>query len=382
MNNNNMKKTLILIIAILLALFGSCKKNKTSIFFKTIKLNDTLEVKYESTENTVDELFEEELASYYNRSCDDLKAVKVKSFSDNEFISYYVRYHTTLKTTDFIYNYSLKTKKKIVFNEEEIIKEVNKNKENLSLKTTDASFLKYLIKDGKLVIFLSKYLTGEKNEQVVLPMEEKFIKTTNEVTKNKKMIALTFDDGPSVKTKEIVDLLDEEGVSTTFFILGTNALFFKDELKYIYDHNHEIGNHSYTHPNFKNISKDEGLDEIKRTSEVIYSIIKHYPRVFRFPYGAVNKEVLSELYLPVVLWDTDSLDWKDSSTEGIIKRVKKEAKENSIILFHDFKFYNAVALRTIIRYYKDLGYEFVKVSTLLDFTTDDKMILGKVFFNK
>ena len=125
----------------------------------------------------------------------------------------------------------------------------------------------------------------------------------------------------------------------------------------------------------------EGLKEITTTQEIIFNITNHYPRVFRFPYGAVNKSVLKEINIPTVLWDVDSLDWQDHTTASIVKKVKGSVRKNSILLFHDFKYYNKEAITIVIKDLQKEGYTFVSVSKLLKFASEEDIKTGIIHFN-
>src|SRR5690606_37166591 len=87
-----------------------------------------------------------------------------------------------------------------------------------------------------------------------------------------KKVALTFDDGPSIKTIDLVNLLKKYNIKVTFFLLGENVRYYKEELLYITNNGHEIGNHSYTHPDFKTISIKECILEVNKTQEIIYEV--------------------------------------------------------------------------------------------------------------
>ena len=141
-------------------------------------------------------------------------------------------------------------------------------------------------------------------------------------------------------------------------------------------------NHSYSHPDFRKLSLEQGLKEIEKTQAIVFKTIGRYPRIFRFPYGLVNKQILNNIKLPTILWNADSLDWQCCDTKTIIKRVEKEVKENGILLFHDFKNFNEEAIRIIVNDLKKQGFEFVTISELLEFRNEENMQLGKVIYSK
>ena len=107
----------------------------------------------------------------------------------------------------------------------------------------------------------------------------------------KKLVALTFDDGPeSELTPQILDLLDEYNIKATFFIIGQNAAKNTDILKDIHSKGHEIGNHSWSHKYLPKISKKSKEDEILKTERLLIDVLGEYTPIFRPPYGAVKKQ--------------------------------------------------------------------------------------------
>ncbi len=387
-----MKKFLFLML-LFLNFISSCavknKQNKYQITNKSLTITDNYSIEYPSVEKTVDELFikklkESCLAIY--ESYQVMPSVEYDSYLNQHLLSHKVSYAYLDEVLIRCYNYDLQNKTNIIFNGQLILADLN-----LELASKyyfikqDLEFMQFLVRDKELIIYLSSYLTNNKEEKISLPLKDEYLNGSKEEPKKpetKKMIAITFDDGPSSKTKELVDLLADLEVKATFFVLGDNIKYYPNELKYISDHHHEIGNHSTSHPNFKKLSKETGLTEINQTQNAVYQIIHRYPRIFRFPYGIVNDEVMEELSLPVIAWSADSLDWKRNGTAAIINKVKAETYANGILLFHDFKYYAKDALTVIITDLKKDGYAFVTVSELLDFTSEEKMQKGIVIYHK
>ncbi|MCF6460061.1 polysaccharide deacetylase family protein [Clostridium sp. Cult3] len=194
-------------------------------------------------------------------------------------------------------------------------------------------------------------------------------------TKNKKVVALTFDDGPHPRyTEDILNILDEYDIKATFFVLGKLAETYPDIIKRQWEEGHEIGNHTYSHIDAKNASKEKLLEEYKKTQDIIYSITKYEPKVFRPPYGSFDKKVIDmveENSSMVVLWSAnqDSKDWKNPEIEKIINNTLSNVENGDIILFHDYVYYDeshtVEALKQIIPELKSRGYEFVTLSELL-----------------
>jgi peptidoglycan/xylan/chitin deacetylase (PgdA/CDA1 family) len=186
-----------------------------------------------------------------------------------------------------------------------------------------------------------------------------------------KSVYLTFDDGPSDKvTPKILDILDEEDVKATFFIIGQNAERRPYLIERMYNSGHTIAVHSYTH-DYKQIyaSKENLLKDIADCNKVIHSIIGEYSAVYRFPGGSfgLRKELIdavTEKGYRYVDWNASLRDaeiWNATPEQLINAAITSSSDYNNIVLLaHDSttKSSTAEALRTIIKYYKDNGYSF------------------------
>ncbi len=206
-------------------------------------------------------------------------------------------------------------------------------------------------------------------------------------TPSDKMIALTFDDGPSVSiTPQILDLLEEYEARATFFVLGSNL----SESKVISLHRMvalgcEIGNHSESHTNLTALSTDELLREINDTNEKIrrYSGCEQMPTLLRPPGGNLSIDVLQTLYdggirMRAILWSDDTRDWefnskwksgemsREEAIEKTIALALSEAKNGGIVLMHDIKEITPAVLRGVLDALSAEGYSFVTVSELFN----------------
>lgn len=188
-----------------------------------------------------------------------------------------------------------------------------------------------------------------------------------------KQIALTFDDGPSEKyTKEILQILKQYDAKATFFVIGKNAEQYPELLLAEYNDGHEIGNHTYSHPNMRTVTAKGISEEISKTQRIISKIIGEAPTLFRPPGGYLSNDIvksIGESGCRIVLWSwrQDTLDWKNTPSNIIAERVISNLRDGDIILFHD---YNSGisptpdALRALLPVLKENGYDFVTVSEL------------------
>jgi peptidoglycan/xylan/chitin deacetylase (PgdA/CDA1 family) len=185
-------------------------------------------------------------------------------------------------------------------------------------------------------------------------------------------IALTFDiEAPSGQLSAILDVLAEHNVKGTFFILGTVA----DQgtnvlLPRITASGHDIANHSYSHPNFPKLSKEQMREEIINGQMAIQRAVNRAPSLFfRPPYGEYDNHTLEALkdlgYTYLVMWSIDPKDWAGTPPEQMAEIILQNVKPGSIVLFHDFKPNTPATLKMILPQLQARGYQCVTISELL-----------------
>lgn len=206
---------------------------------------------------------------------------------------------------------------------------------------------------------------GTCNESNEFKERNEFLK---EQYKNKKLVAITFDDGPSQYTTTLIDELKKRDIPATFFVLGSEVERYPEVLRFASDTENEIGIHSYEHKLFTKLSEEEILEQISKTKNIIYDITGTNPTLIRVPYGSTNKQIkkiLEEHELESVLWNVDSLDWKLKNTNKVYNYVIKKFKGNDIILMHDSFKTSVEAATLIIDKLQSECYTFVTVSEFL-----------------
>ena len=178
-------------------------------------------------------------------------------------------------------------------------------------------------------------------------------------------IALTFDDGPSICTTDLLDGLKERNVKATFFLVGENVEIYPEIVKRIYEEGHLIGNHTYHHVEITKLSDEEAMYEINKTDEVISEITGERVQYIRPPFGVWQRELENHLDVLPVMWSIDPLDWTTENVDEVVNKIVSQAKENDIILLHDcYKSSVEAALRTV-DLLKAEGFEFVTVDQLI-----------------
>lgn len=190
--------------------------------------------------------------------------------------------------------------------------------------------------------------------------------------KPEKVVALTFDDGPwGTSTRQVLQILKEEDVKASFFVLGKHALMYPDVIADIVKAGHAVGNHSWSHP-YQPVDPEVAKQEIENTSALIAKQSQAQTRLFRPPGGNLTTGLVdyakSKNYA-IILWSVDTYDTRPNTTAvDMVERTLKEVKPGSIILLHDGGGDRATtrkALPTLIRRLRQKGYRFVTVPELL-----------------
>ena len=189
------------------------------------------------------------------------------------------------------------------------------------------------------------------------------------VDTEEKKIAISFDAAWGDKfTKNILDILDEYNVKTTFFLVEFWVERYPDMVKEIHNRGHEIGNHSANHPYMSKLSERQIVDELKKTEKRIFKITGEKTSLFRPPFGDYDDKLIQvcrENGYHVIQWDIDSLDWKERGVQPVVDRVTKNARKGSIVLFHNNAKYVTQYLPIILKDLTEKGYKIVPISKLI-----------------
>jgi peptidoglycan/xylan/chitin deacetylase (PgdA/CDA1 family) len=185
---------------------------------------------------------------------------------------------------------------------------------------------------------------------------------------SQKMLALTFDDGPSHMTPGLLNTLRQYEAGATFFVLGYSVQEHAATLRRMIAEGSEIGNHSWGHTNLRLLSLPQLEHQIGDPQRLIQSVTGGYlPRLMRPPYGATNPAVaafLQQKGLVTALWNVDTFDWRDRNTDLIYQRIMDSAGDNRVILLHDIHPTSVQAAQRAIPALKAQGYQLVTMSQL------------------
>jgi peptidoglycan-N-acetylglucosamine deacetylase len=185
-------------------------------------------------------------------------------------------------------------------------------------------------------------------------------------------VAMTFDDGPSAETTpRLLDILKERNIKVTFFEIGQNAERNPAIVKRILAEGHEIGNHSWTHPQLSKLSDERVTEEITKTQDAIKNASGsgYTPTLLRPPYGAITarqKEWIEKQFgLSIIMWSVDPFDWKRPGASVIEQRILAGARPGAIILSHDIHKQTVDAMPATLDALAAKGFKFVTVSQLI-----------------
>ena len=183
---------------------------------------------------------------------------------------------------------------------------------------------------------------------------------------DRKMVALTFDDGPHpVYTERLLDGLKKRNVKATFFLIGKSADKYPELVKRMAEEGHLIGNHTMDHVRLNHKTYEEAIEQIRQSNQIISQITGQTPQYIRPPFGEWSKELQEEVDMTAVLWDVDPVDWKVKNTEIVVKRILKNARDGDIILLHDVYGTSVDAALEIVDQMQAEGYEFVTVDEII-----------------
>ena len=198
------------------------------------------------------------------------------------------------------------------------------------------------------------------------PVVEEPTPTPTPVPKEK-AVALTFDDGPSRDNDgTILEALQANGAHATFFVLGNRARVDGDIMHMILDDGCEIASHSWDHPQLSKIKWKKAKSQIDRTDRIVSKLLNGYQiSLLRPPYGSISKTMRKKVEKPMILWSLDTEDWKSRNAKKVFNRVKKEVKDGDIILMHDIHPETAEAVKKIVPWLSEQGYDMLTVTELM-----------------
>ena len=183
---------------------------------------------------------------------------------------------------------------------------------------------------------------------------------------HQKLVALTFDDGPSGKyTRRLLAGLEERKVKATFFLCGYRMEQYPELTEQIFEQGHEIGLHGYSHKSMKNMCRAEVAEELEKTMALIP---EHCVVAFLRTPGGISREsvqtVAADMGLAVLSWSVDPKDWATHDAQKVEQEVITHVQDGDVILLHDMSDSSVDAALVIIDELQKQGFQFVTVSEL------------------
>lgn len=233
----------------------------------------------------------------------------------------------------------------------------------------------YLFRTGKETSSLqeSSAASGEiqKNRKILREITQfnlgDFPFLPKRVNPKKKLIAFSFDDGPSRKnTEKILKTLNKNNARATFFMLGQNAKYYPDLVKKVEESGNEVAGHSWNHPLLTKLGKKGVKKQMSQMNEAIASVTGSDVGLLRPPYGSINRTVKKAVKDPLILWSIDTLDWKTLNADKTAEAILTQAKDGDIILMHDIHAPTAEAVKKVLPKLEKKGFQVCTVSELLE----------------
>lgn len=241
----------------------------------------------------------------------------------------------------------------------------------------------YFLKDNELVIYYYDYtidpmpkedlfLVVNYNEikdylNITVDLDSNYVNEDGSVINpSKKLVAITFDDGPGPYTNDLVNILKNNKARATFFMLGNNLEKYRSTVLNVYNNGNEIGYHSYAHQNFKRQSIADIQTEFATSNDILKSITGTGFSLVRPPYGSINSEIKEALDVSFILWNVDTEDWRHKDVDYLLNYTLENVGDGYIILFHDIHKTSVEAIEKILPYLYVEGYQVVSVSELAE----------------
>ena len=198
---------------------------------------------------------------------------------------------------------------------------------------------------------------------------------------SKPMVALTYDDGPSIYTDQILDVYEEYGARCTFFVVGDRISWNEEQAAREFELGCEQGNHTYSHNRLTDFDGDGIIDVLNGTDEELIRVTGKPSTCLRPPEGRFNDTVKEVCNAPIILWSVDSEDWKSRNADTVCSRIIGKVKDGDIVLMHDLYQSTADATERIVPALIDAGFQLVTVEEMGLLRLDGGLENGVVYYS-
>lgn len=324
------------------------KNNKDAVikrYLKDVNTKNITSIKYEIGKSND---YTTVLFKFYNK--DNLENVETLIFNKNKKISLQELFDLDkLKTV-------IETKKNTENKEE-----IDYSKINILFNDKSTTFY---IKENENIKNL-EIVNNELTEaaKISLNLDESHHKE-HTIQKESKLVAFTFDDGPSKYTLDIANILEEYNASATFFEVGYNIKAHPEITKELSERGFEIANHTTDHSKLTKLTEVKYLSKINDNNALFKELTGKDMPYLRPPYGSYNDKIKASAGVPIVTWSLDTRDWESRNKDKVIEMVINNIKEGDIILFHDLYESTRDAVKELMPLLKEQGYQAVSVGEL------------------
>ncbi len=220
-----------------------------------------------------------------------------------------------------------------------------------------------LLTDNKIRIYFDNSLFDAIKYQVYIDIKSSPIEEVSDIIYDK-VVAFTFDDGPSNLTLDFVNALIENDSKATFFELGNRMKYNQDITREIHNLGMEVSSHTYSHKNLTSLSKKEIESELNSTDIIFKEITNDTISLVRPPYGSYNELLKRTIKHPIILWSIDTNDWLYKDEERIYNHIIENISDGDIVLMHDLYPTTLEALKMVLPVLRQMGYKITTVSEL------------------
>lgn len=356
--------TIIFLLLISLILYKITNKN----------VEQNIQIDYPTFKDSKDAIIKRYLRETNTKNITNIKYEIGKS---NEYTTVLFKFYNNenLENVEtLIFNKNKKITLPEIFNIDKL-KEIIESKEDGEKDKIDYTKINILFNDKSTTFYISenkkiKNLEIVNNEltdavKISLNLDETYHKK-HTIEKNAKLVAFTFDDGPSKYTLDIIDILEEYNASATFFEVGYNIKAHPEITKEVTERGFEIGNHTIDHSKLTKLTESKYLSKINDNNDIYKELTGKDMPYLRPPYGAYNDIIKAKAGVPIVTWSLDTRDWESRDKDKVIQMVIDNIKEGDIILFHDLYESTRDAVKELMPLLKEEGYQAVSVTELFN----------------
>lgn len=337
------------------------------------KVDQNIEIDYPVFKDNKDAIIKRFLRESTTK---DITSVKYEIGKSNEYTTILFKFYNNEKLQNvetLIFNKNKRVSVQEIFNIDKLKEVIETNNAEINIDKVDHTKINVLFNDKSTTFYITdnaeiKNIEIVNNElmeatKISLNLDDDYHKE-HTILENAKLVAFTFDDGPSKYTLDIVDILEKYNASATFFEVGYNIKAHPEVTKEVSERGFEIANHTTDHSKLTKLTESKYLSKINDNNTIFKEITGKDMPYLRPPYGSYNDKIKAKAGVPIVTWSLDTRDWESRNKDKIIDMVMSNIKEGDIILFHDLYESTKDAVKELMPLLKEEGYQVVSVTEL------------------